>query len=380
MKLLNSILTVLFIYVLIACSGGKPETVTVEKKVVIAYALQPRNIYWPDTVDAALKRATEIQKAESRRFFMTGLDLLANKNDAASSIEYFKEAICFYPDAKNYQHLFKAYLKNNELTQADSVNNFLYQRIDEGEVTFNFALVAAARKNEDACVGLLDEAVRQGFTFKERITEEKLFDFLKNNQSFQAMLVSRFSDESALKKNLFTTFMAGIPDLALPYAMPADSSQSFNFDHYINYDFALFIPGMEDSRFSRDVSNEYMYVGSFNCEAGKAFIYKSYRMIADTLNPVSVNLVVYDSLGTIVSQQEIGCFCSPLESKGFKIWQDFSFEVSTYKTTWQFDPLEKGYAGNKIVSKEQSAHNTYKITKENLVKETAIQTEVVLGK
>lgn len=376
MKLFQFALLAFCFYLFSQCSGGKPETVTQKNKIEIPYSLKPENIYRADSIAEALKNATALQKAESRRLFMTGLDLMANKNDASASIEYFKEAVYFYPDEKNYLHLFKAYLKNSNLNLADSINaTLLANKMEYPEYSFNQALIYAATKDTAACLELLSQATMSGFAFKDRITEEKLFDFMKENQSFQSFLVSNFGNDEKIRKTLFKAFLKNIPPLDLPFEMISDSAAAFSFDKYINYDFALFIPGMEDTRFSRDVSNEYMYVGKFKCEEGQALIYKSYQMIADTLNPVSVNLIVYDTLGNVVGEKEIGCFCSPLESKGFKIWQDLSFEVSTFKSTWAFDPLEKGYAGNKVLSKEQSAHNTYKISKDNQVKETHIQAQ-----
>jgi len=366
----------LSLILLAGCSGNKPKVSANEEKLPIPYSLAPQNVYRIDAINEALKTADAVQKAESRRMFMTGLDLLINKNEAASSVEYFKEAIYFYPDEKNYQHLFKAYLKNKTLDLADSINTVLLERIDYTEHIFNAALIAAAQKNADLCLNFLRDCVAQGFAFKEKITEEKLFEFLKDNQSYQSLILTHFNDDEKMRQNLFAAFMKQIPYIDLPFEIISDSAKSFNFDRYINYDFALFVPGMEDSRFSRDVSNEYMYVGKFKCESGQALIYKSYSVIADTLNPVSVNLVVYDSNGTVKSNQEIACFCSALESKGFKIWQDMSFEVSTFKTNWEFDPLEKGYAGNKILSREKSAHNTYKIGSDNIIQETKVEAGV----
>ena len=368
-------LLILSAFVFVRCSGGKPETVSAEKKTIVAYSLSPENIYRPNCVDTALKAASAIQKAESRRLFMTGLDLLANKNDATSSIEYFKEAIYYYPDEKNYLHLFNAYLKSNQPALADSVNSTLYYRAEAGQVTFadvsfNSALIFAARKDTSGCIEYLLDAVQQGFAFKDRVTEEKLFEFLKENQSFQSLLVTHFGDDEKIKAVLFKAFLKSVPELALPYEMVSDSARVFNFDKYIDYDFALFVPGMENSRFSRDVSNEYMIVGKFRTPNGTGFIYKSYQVIADTLNPVTVNVILYDSLGAVVSQREIGCFCSPLENSGFKLTEDLRLEITTYKINWESDPIEKGYAGNKIVSKEQSGLNIYLISKENTIEES----------
>jgi hypothetical protein len=359
------------------CSEVKPEQITARKEPSVQYVLNTEYIFNRDSITVAKARATAVQKAESRKYFMTGLDLLANKGEASSSVEYFREAICFYPDEKNYQHLFSAYLKSGNLVLADSTNRIMYQWLDESESALNNALMAAVIRDTSDCMENLEYVIMNGFAFKERITEEKLFDFIKDSPAFQALMISGFGDDEKMRKNLFVAFLKDIPNISIPFEMPVDSTRSFNFDSYINYDYASFIPGMEDTRFARDVTNEYMFVGKFKCEGGYAVIYKSYEMIADTLNPVMVNLITYDSLGKVAGQQLIGCYCSPLESKGFKIYEDLSFDVRTYKSNWRTDPLENGYAGNEVMSREQTEYKTFKITREREVKETEIKAEVV---
>ncbi len=363
---LSSIVVLLFL----ACSNEKPgKAVSRKKGTKLTYALAPANIYISDSIVRSMETANALQKAESRKLFMSGLDLLANKSNALASIEYFKEAIFYYPDEKNYSYLFQAYIQSQQPALADSINRTLFGRIDYPENSYNSALIAAVRKDTSAAIDNLNEAIMQGFVFKDRITNEKLFDFLKDKRSFQSTLLTISGDDEKLRKLLFTAFLKGIPEITLPFEMPVDSSKSFSFDKYIDYDFALFIPGMQDGRFSRDVSNEYQYVGKFKTQNGMGFIYKSFQMIADTLNPVQTNIVLYDSLGKIISNREIGCYCSPIESKGFLINKDLSLDIKTYKIKWEFDPLEKGYAGNKIISTDQTEILRYAITKENMFSE-----------
>jgi len=346
MKLSNLFYACLAVIFIASCSSEKAAKTT-DKKKKVQYALAPDFIFDGDSIEKALNAASNAQKSESRRLFMNGLDLLANRENPAASIEFFREAICYYPDEKNYTHLFQAYLKNGEIEMADSVNKSLYGRLDITETGFNNALTAAARKDTGACIESLQEILSQGFIYKDKITGEKLFKFLEGNTSYESMLVSNFNDDEKLKKKIFMAFLKSVPDIELPFEINSDSARSFIFVKYINYQFAMFVPGMEDARFSRDVSNEYMYVGKFKTQGGMAFVYKSYQVIADTLNPVETNIVLYDTVGKIISTQEIGCFCSPLESKSFVINKDLSIDVKVFNNKWESDPLEKGYAGNK---------------------------------
>lgn len=342
-----------------ACSSDKPAKAIANKKDrTIEYLLPADSMYSATAIERTMKRAGVRHKNESNRHFMEGLDLLVNKNDPSASIHCFREAIFYYPDEKNFQHLFLAYLRSGNGAMADSVNKTLWGRIDYSESSFNGALIAALAKDTSSCFGWLNDAAMQGFMFKDRLTEEPLFAFLKDNPSWDAFLFSHFGDDEKLRRKMFALFLKTFPDLELPFEINADSAANFNGDNDINYDFATFIPGMEEGSFSRDVSNLYMYVGKFRTQDHIAVIYKTYNMISDTLNPVHTNIMLFDTAGVMASETELGCFCSPLESKAFIINKDQSIRMSTYKTKWENDPLEKGYSGNKIVSRDEIGKTT----------------------
>ncbi|MCE3228370.1 MAG: hypothetical protein K0S32_2921 [Bacteroidetes bacterium] len=353
------------------CSNDEPKKLKTKKGVKLKYALNPDSIYRQGSITKALAVATPAQKNESRKLFMNGLDLLVNKNNAKASVEFFKEAIYYYPDEKSYSHLFDAYLRNNELALADSTNASLVGRIEYSETSFNSALISAAKQDEGMVISNLESAIMEGFAFKDRVVNEKLFEFMKDNQSFQSLLISNFGDDKLIRMKLYTAFLKSFPDLELPFEVTNDSVRSFNYDKYINYDFAMFVPGMENGRFSRDVSNEYIYVGKFKTERGMALVYKSMEMMGDTLNPIATNVVIYDSVGTIVSNETIACYCSPLESKACMINKDHSIDVKVYTTKWEMDPLEKGYAGNKIVGVEEKEKLKFVVNKENKLEEVS---------
>lgn len=367
-------ISILLIAVLFSFCSGKKQTQTKgEKQVKIPYVLDEANIYDTTSIKAALVKATKAQKEESRKAFLQGLDLLANKNNPDSSIRFFKESILYYPDEKNYLHLFKAYVNSNDTTNSNAINIMLSNmaetwKIEYYEIDFNEALIAAAKKDTSACMSSLGLAVMDGFVFKDRVVDEKLFKFMENHLPFQSFVASTFGSDEKLNKILFKAFVKYYPDVELPYALNYDSVAMFDYDHYIDYNFSVLIPGMNDGRFSRDVTNEYMYVGKFKLEGGYAFIYKSFMAIADTLNPVKTFVVTYDTTGKMIENEMIGCFCSPTSSKSFVINKDLSINITDYKSNWESDPLEKGYAGNKIVSKEEEGKALIIIDKNGVLK------------
>jgi hypothetical protein len=336
-------------------------------------------------INAALAKADRHQKTESRKLFLQGLDLLANKNKPEESIELFKESILFYPDEKNYLHLFKAYVYSGDTLNAKMVNEFIESQahkwgIEYYELDFNYALIAAVKKDTNICMMTLGDALMNGFVFKERITEEPLFKFMENHIPYQSFIASNFGSDEKLNRLLFKAFVEYFPDLELPFEITADSARSFNYDRYIDYNYAIFIPEMEDGRFSRDVTNEYIYVGKTKLENGYAFVYKSFMAIADTLNPVKTYIVTYDTAGTRIATEMIGCFCSPTESKGFVINKDLSINITDYTVRWETDPLETGYANNKIIETKENGKSIYIIDKNGALMEQKDRVASVSGK
>ena len=139
---------------------------------------------------------------------------------------------------------------------------------------------------------------------------------------------------------------------------------------------------MEDGRFSRDVTNEYQYVGKINLDnQSYALIYKTYFAIADTLNPLKTYVITYDSVGTVIDNEMIGCFCSPSNSQSYTVSADKTIETTSYNYKWKNDPIEKGYAGNQIESFETNKPSVIqlevsgKINRETVVKNTKPNTK-----
>lgn len=366
--------------ILYACSGNKEAVSSkIEYKETIPFSLLKEFIYNEGAIKQAIESASNTQKAESRKLFLKGLDLLINKQQAAASLEFFETSILFYPDAKNYYYLTLAHIKNNNADLADSANTVLYQLSYEPyyESVFNSALISALKKDSSMTLALLDESIMMGFLNKDKIENEPLFDFIRETPGFQSLMVSTFNDEGKLRQKLFQSFVKYFPDLKMPYEISLDSTHVFNFHQYINYDYAPFIPGMDEGRFSRDVTNEYQFVGKIKMEFGYAFIYKSFLAIADTLNPVKTFIATYDTLGNMIQNEMISCYCSPLTRVSLLTENEYVFNTIEYIIQWEMDPLEKGYAGNKMIGALEDKRNQLTIDKNGFMKwsEIALNTK-----
>lgn len=357
------------------CSSEK-ETVNHKDTIVRASKrLTEKAIYIEDSARFALDVASDLQKNEGRKLFLRGMDLLINNKNAKESIPVFKEAIMFFPDPSFYYYLSRAFIEENDVANATLSNamcsNLNYSQYNQ--VLYNDALIAAIKMDTNTCINSMYGAIDEGFLNKDMILNEKKFDFIREHQKYISLMVNVFGNDEKLKARLFSNYMKLFPELKTPYNETIDSVANHSFDNYINYDYAVFIPGMEDGSFSRDVTNEYMYVGKIKLENNfQALIYKTYLAIADTLNPVKTFVITYDSLGNVVDNEMIGCFCSPTNSQAYTILPDYTIETTSYNYKWKYEPLEKGFAGNQIESFEIEKPKQIQVAKDGIIKREGI--------
>lgn len=380
MRYIYLAISVVLTFVLCFCTGGKESINDVKENPLVSKRLSEEGIYLKDSAEFAINAASDLQKNESRKLFLRAMDLLNNKQNPSESVVLFKDALRYYPENRIYFYLTKAFIMLNDVVNSRKTNDMAYSLgyNDEYEVMFNDALISALNKDTMNCIYSLEEAIRFGFLNKTKITEEKHFDFLRDHPSYISLIVNNFGDEEKLKARLFKNYIKSIPEMQTPFELAIDSVSVRGNDTYINYDYAVFVPGMEDGRFSRDVTNEYLYVGKLNLEnQGYAVIYKTYFAIADTLNPVRIYVQTYDSLGKTIDNEMIGCYCSPTNSQSFKILSDNTIEIIGYTYKWKDDPLEKGYAGNQIISFDIAKPEKIQITGDGSIKREGLAVQQI---
>lgn len=377
MKYIYIFSAICLISVLTFCAGEKETKKEIVSNPLVSKCLSENAIFNEDSVKYVKSIASDLQKDESKKYFLRALDLLINKQRANESVKLFHESMMYFPDDRSYYFLTQAYISLKDVENASKANDmamrFGYDNYHE--LVFNDALISALKFDTANCLDQLNEAVYMGFLNKDKIVNEKNFDFIRDDERYISLMVNTFNDDEKLKSLLFKRFINSLPELNLPYSESIDSVKNHNYNFYINYDFASFIPGMEDGRFSRDVTNEYMYVGKLNLENHSyALIYKTFFAIADTLNPLKTYVITYDSLGTVVDNEMIGCFCSPTNSQAYIVNKDKTIETTSYNYKWKNDPIEKGYAGNQIESFETEKASVIqldvsgKINRETVVK------------
>jgi hypothetical protein len=346
--------------VLLGCTGEKSQTgrsgfqTRSEKRVDKLFAAHL--IFNIDTVYRLLERANRDQVTKSRQLFMQALDQYVNQKNPAASIPLFRESILYYPDLKTYNYLANAYIDIMDTVRADSA--LVTYDMGDYEVEYTMARLYAVRNDTASAISSLASAFSNGFSNKKRFENDPVFNYLRNERGFIALVVTYLKNDTRLLESLFKSFLATAPELRLPFSFTKDSLLITNYEGIyrnpsINYDFAPFISGMEDSRFSRDVSNDYFMVGKLPLDGGrKAVLYKSVVVIADTLPPVEIKMAIFDSLGNLIEEKMFAQYTLPETLITGLIDENKSVIIREYKMKWKTDPLENGYAGNEYAGED----------------------------
>lgn len=317
--------------------------------------MEEKYIFNLDTAYNRLSRASKDQKTKSHQLFLQGLDLYINQKNATESIKLFRESILYCPDYNTYTYLGSAYVDAGDTLRADSALND-YDMPDSDRL-YASARLSAYKKDTATAISLLTEAFGNGFLNKKRFEADKVFDYLREERGFAALVVTYLKDDVKLQAALFKHFIAEAPDLALPYSFNEDSitlSQNGGMEpRYIDYDFAGFVPGMESGRFSRDVSNGYYMIGKMKLNNGMyAVLHRVVMMIVDTLAPLEVKMMVYDSSGTILNETTFAKYTLPETLITGSIDKDRVITLRESKMKWKTNPLENGYDGNEYAGSE----------------------------
>ncbi|MGZ3864432.1 MAG: hypothetical protein ACXVPN_14335 [Bacteroidia bacterium] len=346
--------------ILISCSGSKQSSASLEQKQV-PQLFSENNLFIADSVKFYADKASKDQVTRAKLLFYQGLDKYLNQTNPVEGIKLFTQSALLNPTGKTYYYLANAIIDKGDttnVTKALGISSLLEYE-EQDEITYTYARMYAVLGDTSATLEELAVAFSQGFINKKRIETDKCFDKIRNLMPFEAMMISNFKDEVALKAKVFKSFLAEFPEASLPLEIHKDSMGNVN-GNFINYDYSSFIIGMEDGRFSRDVTNEYLMVARFKTTKNvNAVIYKTITAIVDTLQPAEIKIATYDSSGTVLAELTIGEFAVPTTLTLGSIDTSGVISVRHYTMKWKSDPMEKGYTGNERLADEFTAENKF---------------------
>jgi tetratricopeptide (TPR) repeat protein len=368
----SSFLLTAFTCLLVAC-GGKKSTVDNNNNTKINQLVQT-DIFNKDAVNKYLISADKNQQQPAKKEFLIGVDQYRNRKQIDSAITTFKNSICIYPFAKSYYELGNAYMDKKDFKTAiesyKMAETMSYEPISL--VLYNQCCAYSMMGDGDNAIKYIQLAIENGYTNLEHIMSDTDLDFVRMDDRFSETVKTAMAGNTSSDAVLFTMYKTHFEQISFPYMITEEKSQLLDFDKTISYDYDDFVPGMVNAEFSRDVGDEYFYVGKvMENEGFVALLYSQAGMWAEK-PPVHTYLATYDAVkGKLIDFEKVGgmeYYSDSLRTAVVK--EDMSVEVKYFVQEWEKDPDEYGYdAGNKRTALNLAATRNFKIDEKGNIRE-----------
>ena len=352
--------------------------------------LTNKDIYDYDLVKDVLFDAEELNldsiKAKSREAFLKGADEYKNKDNRSGAILWFKKSILCFPDAKTYYELGNALMDSKSDIESLKESVQAYRVAEELEFKPIYSVyykIACAENligkldqsddnnyNEHNVISYLRSAFQSGFQDTLSIfNDERINSIVKTSAYKSLMLELKAGNFKENENSLFELYKQAYPVHADGFELSIITGQEGD-DESISYDFADFVPEMQNTEFGRDVSNDFFYVANVKeTPVYTALVYTSVSFWGDNedgMMPSFTSLVTYDPKGVIIDRKLIACQCSAEKIKTAKI-TDNKIYVEDFKRIWE-EPIDKVSFSENVVKKyEPQATLTYVINEDGSI-------------
>ncbi len=323
-------------------------------------------------------------KTKSRQLFLQGIDLYKNKKKPEEAISLFKQSILVFPDAKTYYELGNALLDSKQTT-TDLKSSNASMAIDAYKVAeyLNFqptsiilykkacATNMLGNQSEASVVYILEEAFEKGFSDLELLAKDENINSIMNTTEFKKML-----DRIALKKvnnpnTLFSMFIESFPAVTTNfYEINYDAVGRTNSNQSISYEYAKFVPEMQNTSFGREVSHDFFFAAKVSeSEKYTAVLYSSVNFWGEEMQPVATKLVTYNKEGNIISSILFAGQFSSEKIKTGKI-ENNKIILADYNRVWKYPITEVSFGENEVAKYDLVAKSTFIIEDSGNIKET----------
>ncbi len=347
--------------------------------------LAEKNLYKADSVQAAVQKSNIVAALQGKKIFLKAVDLYHNQKNAAASIELFHKSIRIYPDAKSYYELGNALRDMKDYDQSlDAYSIAIVLKFAPVSMCYyNKACSFSQLSDTLSAIDQLSCAIKQGYTDKAQLLDDAALDPIRNTDNFRKMLRTNFKGKISKQTLRFYSYLCVFPELGDSFAIKKEDAHASFYNEVslsgdvtpgaarsggsISYGFASFVPGMEDSRFSRSVSQEYIVVGKKALKNGIFLVaYTTLEMMGDTMLPWSTYLQTYDSTGKQLDNKLFSCFCDPQKIVSGSLDANQVLQITEYEQEWKTDPTEKGYAGNSVIRQTQTSTGRFKLGEDGM--------------
>jgi hypothetical protein len=213
----------------------------------------------------------------------------------------------------------------------------------------------------------LSRAFEEGFTDTARIYEDGKIKSIVNTREFSTFMNELKAGKYKNNTNgLFGVYSKAFQSIS-NFEIELDNLELDDYNTSISYDFAVFIPEMQNTSFGRDVSHDYYYVAKVaETENYIALIYKSLSFWGEDMQPVITKISTYNKQGNLISSKIIAAQFSAEKVKKGK-FENNSIYVEDYKRIWK-QPIDKvPFDQNEVVKYELLAKAEYTINDEGKI-------------
>jgi hypothetical protein len=267
------------------------------------------------------------------------------------------------------------------------------------------AKYALDRKDTSVTIALLNWGMSNDTLAYKSVDKDEVFRPLENYPDYYYMMDRHVQVDSVLAYHSSLRTMRMTTPAALPYTL---TDEVLNKTFLSGYDTTVtphrYIPGytmVDDAmgdvirenrfgRFSRFTDHSVQYVATLHLsDRFYSYIYSTAadlnenEMMAEVAvddsgrvieppkdvrqsepydSPNEIFLVTIDKYGKKIATQQIGCRRSPLHISLSSIDRTGLIEIKDIEQKWELDPVVSGYKNNKVISRNVTAVNRYKVT------------------
>jgi hypothetical protein len=381
----SSYLSLLLLLLAVSCSQTEKNYVARVKlqKLSEAEIFNKELVY--DVIFDSQELKLDSLRNQSRQLFLKGIDLYKNKKDPKGAISLFRQSIMAFPDAKTYYELGNALLEDrtsqvslNEALSSFEVAEYLNFK-PASIVHYKIASVNNQLRFHDASLGIysvinhLESAFTNGFSDTALLIKDlNIKSIITTKEYFEMMqrLNAKKSDGSV--ENLFSLYKNSFLEYKQPFEITFENVQKTTENQSISYDFAKFIPEMQNTSFSRDVSHDYFYVARIaETPHYTALIYSSISFWGGEMQPVFTKLVTYDPEGNIIAEKLFAGQFSAEKIKTGKI-NNNEITLQDYRRIWKFPIDQVSFEENVVEKYELVATATFKLSDSGEILELSV--------
>ena len=342
--------------------------------------LSVKELYNKEVVNDVIFDAQEMDvdslKNKSRQLFLKAIDQAKNKNKPQEAIALFKSSLLVFPEAKTYYELGNAFMalkgednlkeaikayKIAEYLQFQPVSNIHYNIACSNYLLYNEAGEDDRESFLYYTYNSLKEAFRSGFSDTALLARDERFHSYLSTNSYKKLIASWVESSGKGSKTIFDLFVASFPARTQPFEIDLQEVEMKNHRESISYDFAAFIPEMENTSFGREVSHDYFLVAKIKeTPQYSAIIYSSISFHEEDMQPVTTYITTYDKEGNIISKKIIACQCSASKIKKCKIENDI-ISVEEYQRLWEHPTDRVSIHDNKVKEYKLVTSSQYRL-------------------